>query len=265
MGSAAFAGAAFIVGIVVGWLVRRRGRAEERAIEAVDRGKATPHARVDGSPDAFRMGDGEERAPATPSPGRRERETTVLVCDVGSTAGDEAVPANVLRCLTDLQKVLSGIVGDEGGAIDRYAGERLIAVFAAERKNSDHAGRALEAAERIANNIGALSRRLQYDLRIGIGIHSGSLLWGEDGHVDSSAIGDAIDIASRLEALASEAKVSVVLTGSVLEHAERGEESFEILGEVPLGTGEQLTRIYTPRRRDGAVQLDLIDPTALRA
>jgi class 3 adenylate cyclase len=254
-----------MAGIVVGWLVRRRGRAEERAIEAVDRGKATPHARVDGSPDAFRMGDGEERAPATPSPGRRERETTVLVCDVGSTAGDEAVPANVLRCLTDLQKVLSGIVGDEGGAIDRYAGERLIAVFAAERKNSDHAGRALEAAERIANNIGALSRRLQYDLRIGIGIHSGSLLWGEDGHVDSSAIGDAIDIASRLEALASEAKVSVVLTGSVLEHAERGEESFEILGEVPLGTGEQLTRIYTPRRRDGAVQLDLIDPTALRA
>jgi len=94
VGSAAFAGAAFIVGIVVGWLVRRRGRAEERAIEAVDRGKATPHARVDGSPDAFRMGDGEERAPATPSPGRRERETTVLVCDVGSTAGDEAVPAS---------------------------------------------------------------------------------------------------------------------------------------------------------------------------
>ena len=196
--------------------------------------------------------------PVLPSK-RKPRETTVLVCDVGSGSPEGDVPANVLRCLSDLQRILAGIIGDEGGAIDRFAGDRVIAVFSARGRRTDHAGHALEAAHRIANNVHAVSQRLAYDLRIGIGVHSGSLPIDVDGHVDQTAIGDVIDIASRLEALASEANVAVIVTEDVLDRAEDERSAFEPIGEVALGGGEVPRRIFTLKSHEGAVQLDLID------
>lgn len=219
MGSAALAGAAFIVGVVVGWLLRpsRRGAVLT----------------------AFR--------PVVSQ--RKERETTILVCGFGSAPTDADVPANVLRCLADLQQVLSGIVGDEGGTVDRFAGDRLIAVFAAKRSSADHAGRAVEAAKRIASNVGALSRRLHYDLRIAIGIHSGSLPLDDRGRVDAVAIGDAIDVAGRLEVYAKGSDVTIALTESVAERAEAEEAAFDLLGEAAVGSEGLPVRVFAPRQR----------------
>ncbi len=254
MASVLIAVIAFAVGIIAGrFLGGSRAAAvlpvpEPAAppIEAAVQEIAVPHA-------------AETAAEPTPLPRRKLRETTVLVCDVGSGSPEDDVPANVLRCLSDLQRILAGIIGDEGGSIDRFAGDRVIAVFSAKGRRTDHAGHALEAAQRIANNVDAVSRRLGYDLRIGIGVHSGSLPTGGDGRIDETAIGDAIDVASRLEALASEAKVSVIVSEDVLQRAEGDGSAFESIGEVALGGGELARRIFTLKSRDGAVQLDLID------
>jgi class 3 adenylate cyclase len=198
--------------------------------------------------------------PAPPPPPKRKlRETTVMVCDVGSDSPQDDVPANVLRCLSDLQRILAGIIGDEGGSVDRFAGDRVIAVFSAKGRRTDHAGHALEAAQRIANNVDAVSRRLGHDIRIGIGVHSGSLPTGGDGRVDETLIGDVIDVASRLEALATEAKVSVIVSEDVLQRAEGDGSAFESIGEVALGTGQAARRLFALKSRDGAAQLDLID------
>jgi class 3 adenylate cyclase len=287
VGSAALAGAAFIVGVVVGWLLRpfRRGavltafgpvvsqlsttrpdaiasnpeesRTTPEIVEDVATTVAAPPLMTETATDPPELTLSEGKPVASAGPvmqpppvvKRKERETTVLVCGFGSAPTDADVPANVLRCLTDLQKVLSGIVGDEGGTVDRFAGDRLIAVFAAKRKNADHAGRAVEAAKRIASNVGALSRRLRYDLRIAIGIHSGSLPLDDRGHVDAAAIGAAIDVAGRLEVYAKGSDVTIAFTESVAERAEAEEGSFDLLGEAAVGSEGLPVRVFTPRQR----------------
>jgi class 3 adenylate cyclase len=277
VGSAALAGAAFIVGVVVGWLLRASRRAEDppalepvvpqvplraRGPAAADRRNApeiVPAVAVAAPPltsavsamapeiAAVPAAQAVQAVPATAGVKRKERETTVLVCGFGSAATGADVPANVLRCLTDLQNVLSGIVGDEGGTVDRFAGDRLVAMFAAKRRSSDHAGRAVEAAKRIASNVGALSHRLHYDLRIAIGIHTGCLPADERGHIEAGAIGDAIDVAGRLEVYASESHVAIALTESVAEAAEAGGTSFELMGEAAVGSEGLPMRVFTPR------------------
>jgi class 3 adenylate cyclase len=265
VGTVLIAIAAFVAGLVAGRLIGRARAVEQPRIEApeVTAREAVPAAApVEAAVPRVAAYEVETpREPAPPSsPKRKLRETTVLVCDVGSgSSGEDDVPANVLRCVSDLQRILAGIIGDEGGSIDRFAGDRVIAVFSANGWRTDHAGHALEAAQRIANNVDAVSRRLGYDLRIGIGVHSGSLPAGDDGRVDQTAIGDAIDVASRLEALASEAKVSVIVSEDVLDRAEGEASAFEPVGEVALGGGDAPRRIFALKSRDGAVQLDLID------
>jgi class 3 adenylate cyclase len=255
--------AAFAAGLVAGWLISRARIVEQPRVEptqVVPR-ETVPVVAIESVVPVVSAYEVEApREPVPPSPPKRRlRETTVLVCDVSSGSAEDDVPANVLRCLSDLQRILAGIIGDEGGTIDRFAGERVIAVFTARGRRTDHAGHALEAARRIANNVDAVSRRLGYDLRIGIGVHSGSLPAGDDARVDQAAIGDAIDVASRLEALASEAKVSVIVSEDVLDRAEGEASAFEPVGEIALGAGEAPRRIFALKSRDGAVQLDLMD------
>lgn len=296
MDSAALAGAAFLVGVVVGWLLHPSRRAEVPAalvashvatprtdavatvteatlnahqpcgtdtpVGAVNLDSCRTDRSVCATSGAISSGISpqplSQATPVAPAgPGmqpppvvkRKERETTVLVCGFGSAPADADVPANVLRCLTDLHEVLSGIVGDEGGTVDRFAGDRLIAVFSAKRRSADHAGRAVEAAKRIASNVGALSRRLRYDLPVAIGIHGGSLPLDDRGHVDAAAIGDAIDVAGRIEVYAKGSAVTIALTESVAERAGGHEAAFVLVGQAAVGSEGLPVSVFTPRLR----------------
>jgi hypothetical protein len=72
--------------------------------------------------------------------------------------------------VSDLQRVLAGIVADERGALARTDARSIEASF----KSGDHAGAAVHAAQRMLSNVDAVARRLGHDLRIAIGVHSGS-------------------------------------------------------------------------------------------
>jgi hypothetical protein len=91
-----------------------------------------------------------------PAP-KAEPEVTVLVADLR----DES---------EDLRRVLEGIVRDERGKIAESGGSGITAVF---RGRRDHAQTAVHAAQRMLSNVEALSRRLERDIRITIGVDSG--------------------------------------------------------------------------------------------
>lgn len=176
-----------------------------------------------------------------PPPGTEGTDTSVLVCEI-HTSDDETLIRG-RRFLDDLQRVLAGIVRDEGGSIDRFAGRRTIALFT----SPDHASAALEAARRMSSNVEALARRGLLDITLGIGVHSGPVDSG------NAEVGDTVDTTSRLEALTQERKLATIVSE---ETARRTRSTLEPI-ETTIGTDRGALRLYTFPARPSAVQLDL--------
>jgi hypothetical protein len=126
------------------------------------------------------------QAPPTERPSRKAAETSVLLATLRNPAG------GFERVVSDLQRVLAGIVADERGDLERTDAQSLSASFT----RNDHAGAAVHAAQRMLSNVDAVSRRLGHDLKIAIGVHSG--IRGDDmdevARVVQSAATDSVPV-----------------------------------------------------------------------
>ena len=140
-----------------------------------------------------------------------ERDVTVLFTDLtGFTALSEDMPAGeVARFLNEHFTLLGRCVEAEGGTVDKYIGDSLMAFWGAPERQSDHAERACRAAMAIAHAIREDNERRVADglipIRVRIGIHSGSALVGNigaPGRINYTIIGDSVNTAERLEAFA---------------------------------------------------------------
>lgn len=148
--------------------------------------------------------------------GGEVREITILVCDIRDFSGiAERLNAEELTSLINsFLTPLSDIIIENGGTIDKYMGDAILAFWNAPLDQPDHAQRACRAALQIMSRMTDLNRTWRQeaeaagrpfsDIRIGIGVNTGECCVGNLGserRFDYSAIGDAVNIASRLESL----------------------------------------------------------------
>ncbi|MFP4003829.1 MAG: adenylate/guanylate cyclase domain-containing protein, partial [Alphaproteobacteria bacterium] len=129
-----------------------------------------------------------------------EREVSVLFTDIeGFTRLSEAMSAEEVAGFLNVHfAVMSRCIEEEGGAIDKYTGDGLMAFWGAPDDASDHAERAVRAALAIRR---AVSERAGSP-RIRIGIHTGPAVAGNIGGADRlnyTIVGDTVNIAARLE------------------------------------------------------------------
>ncbi|MFI9404270.1 adenylate/guanylate cyclase domain-containing protein [Nocardia sp. NPDC052316] len=148
-----------------------------------------------------------------------ELEVTALFLDVrGFTGYAEQRPAReVVASLNDLFELVVPIVRRYEGHVDKFVGDGLLAVFGAPLPRPDHADRALAAALDVA---AAVRRAPGQELQIGIGLNSGQVIAGNiggAGRFDYSVIGDAVNVAARVEAATRETGDTVLLS----EHTRR--------------------------------------------
>lgn len=199
------------------------------------------------------------RPDAVPS---RERDLAVMFTDIqGFTAiAEQLPPAEVAQLLNEHFTILARCVEDEGGTVDKYLGDGMLAFWGAPEKIKNRALRACRAALAIRRAIEADNARKRArgepTLRLRIGIHRGPLVVGNigaPGKVDYTVVGDTVNVAQRLmelgrERLSPTREVAIVVseavareTATVLRFAEigvlapRGREApvhaFELLGE----------------------------------
>ena len=134
-----------------------------------------------------------------------EVEVTVMFLDVrGFTGLAERLPAReVVATLNRLLELVVPVIHRYGGHVDKFVGDGLLAVFGAPRRQDDHADRALAAAQAIAADVeGEIE-----GLSIGIGLNSGTVIAGNvggAGRLEFSVIGDAVNVAARIEAATRE-------------------------------------------------------------
>jgi adenylate cyclase len=139
-------------------------------------------------------------------------EATVLFCDLrGSTTMLEGMsPERGIEIINRYLTEMTDAVVAHGGTLAGFRGDGLLALFGAPLAQPDHADRALAAAremagERLAHVNGSLrGEGLEHDLEIGVGVCSGEIMAGNvgsDQRMEYTAIGDAANVASRLEGL----------------------------------------------------------------
>ena len=197
---------------------------------------------------------------------REERRTvTVLFADLsGYTAIAERLDPEAVKALVDR---FLGRLGEEvervGGRVDKYMGDAVMAIFGAPVAHEDDPERAVRAAVGMQAAMGELNERLLSDYGIEfalcVGINTGEVLAGKVGE-DYTVIGDAVNVASRLQTSASPGTITVGertqrATGGVVEYEPL--EPLELKGKAEpvaawraVGLSEQHTGVARRSHRE---------------
>jgi class 3 adenylate cyclase len=130
-------------------------------------------------------------------------DVTILFVDIRDFTwfADHATARETVAYLNEFYALVLPVVRRHGGHANKLLGDGLLAVFGAPTPLPDHADAALRAAREILDAVGM---RFEGELRVGIGINSGSVVAGTIGDptkLDYTLIGDAVNVASRIEQL----------------------------------------------------------------
>ncbi len=139
-----------------------------------------------------------------------ERKLTVMFTDIVgfSSMAERMSPQDAAGLLNDHFQLLGACVEAEGGTIDKYIGDALMAFWGAPDEQPDHAARACRTAKAIVEAIAVDNRRRQeqglFPVRVRIGIHTGPVVVGNigaSGRINYTIVGDAVNATERLESL----------------------------------------------------------------
>jgi adenylate cyclase len=146
---------------------------------------------------------------AAKHPGGAEIEISVMFADIrGSTGLAESMPAaDYSDAVARYVRTASRAIRAPGGIVEKLLGDGIIALFIPGFSGADHAAKAVEAARTILREV---------DVPVGVGIHTGpawvGFVGGVDEVLDFTALGDAVNVASRLGSDAGAAEILMSAT-----------------------------------------------------
>ena len=157
-----------------------------------------------------------------------EREIAVLFADLRAFTrmAEGRLPYDVVFVLNQYFKAMGAAIESEGGRVDKFIGDGIMALFGIERGPEEACRQALAGVRAMALALDRLNRdladELRAPLRIAIGLQVGPVILGEMGYrraTSLTAIGDTVNVASRLEALAKELDLQLVVAARLTEQA----------------------------------------------
>jgi adenylate cyclase len=152
------------------------------------------------------------------------RDVSILFQDIrGFTSLSERLdPTVLLRLLNQFFTEVVAAVEAEGGVVKQFLGDGVMALFGAPQPYPDHPERAVRAALGIVDRLTGLNETLREQgigpLEIGVGIHTGAVvagLIGPDNRIEYGVVGDAVNLASRVESLTREMDATILVSRDI--------------------------------------------------
>ena len=156
------------------------------------------------------------------------RELTILFCDIKrfTSIAETLDPDRLRDWLNAYFGVVSSVIHQYGGTVDKYMGDSVMAFWGAPEPSSTHAADSLRASRRIQEEVAVLSQQMQNlglpAIKIGIGIATGFANVGHMGsryHMTYTAVGDPVNTANRLQRCTGYYDLSLVVSESTVEKA----------------------------------------------
>jgi adenylate cyclase len=158
----------------------------------------------------------------------QERTIAVLFADLRTFTGiaEQKLPYDLVFLLNSYFEAVGDSIAGAGGMVDKFIGDGVMALFGVDSGPELGSRQALAAAKTMVANVNALSQTLAEELaeplKIGVGIHCGPAVVGRMGYgstVHVTAIGDTVNVASRLQDLTKEYSCQLIISEQVAEQA----------------------------------------------
>ena len=139
-----------------------------------------------------------------------KKRITVLVCDIvaSTTIAEESEPEELQHIIYSYHDYCREIIHKQGGTVTRYMGDDVLAYFEDDLNSGSCAGFAVNAASELLSNMDTLNRRINYTLKIRIGISTGIAMITNN-RKDQPAVGKPLHIAARLQEISQSNRVIV--------------------------------------------------------
>ncbi|MFO1070385.1 MAG: adenylate/guanylate cyclase domain-containing protein [Geminicoccaceae bacterium] len=196
------------------------------------------------------------REPGRLKLGGERREMTFLFCDIrGFTNLSESLqgePERLTRIINRFLTAMTAAIRRHGGTIDKFMGDCVMAFWNAPLDQPDHPRRALRCALAMQEALGTLNAELAAEgiqaLRVGIGINSGPCVVGNMGSEERfaySVMGDAVNLASRLEGQGQRYGVVVCVGESTIDAVGETDLALLELDRIAVKGKAEPVRVYT--------------------
>jgi adenylate cyclase len=158
--------------------------------------------------------------------GGDRRRMSVLFSDLRgfTTLSEGLTPEQLVDVLNTYLNEMTNIVFEEGGVLDKYIGDAVMAFWNAPLDQADHAARATRTAIRMRDKLEQMNRDGVFpkgiELKVGVGVNTGDMVVGNIGadvRYDYTVIGDSVNLASRTESLCKEYGVQIIITKNTLD------------------------------------------------
>jgi adenylate cyclase len=185
----------------------------------------------------------------------QERTIAVMFADLRTFTGiaEQKLPYDLVFLLNSYFEAVGESIIGAGGMVDKFIGDGVMALFGVESGPEEGCRQALVAASGMVERVNRLSESLQNELaqplRIGIGIHCGPAIVGRMGYgptVHVTAIGDTVNVASRLQDSTKEYGCQLVI-------------SEEVVRRSGLDTAQLVRHELTVRNRREALSIFVVD------
>lgn len=174
--------------------------------------------------------------------GGDRRRLCVLFADIRdfTTRSETLPPEDVIALLNRYFEEVTGAIHGHDGTVDKFIGDGIMAFFGAPKTLENPSAAAVAAAQEMLARLAGLNEALTKEglapIRIGIGLHAGDAIVGHVGSAarhEYTAIGDTVNLASRIESLTKEVGYPLVCSEEV-HRALDSADGFDNLGAKPV-------------------------------